>query len=68
MRRRTLLSGADSFSPVTSTFIIDIRQPELRPDYERINNALLEMLLKPTTGTFPPDPVIVQVQRVSCAT
>ena len=58
---------------MTSAFIIDV-QSELTPDYEQMNNTLLEMLLNATTGSAPassstplprwpgPDPVIVQVQ------
>jgi len=60
---------------VISAFIIDL-QSELKPDYEQMNNALLEMLLNATTGSLPPgsatsiprwsgpDPVIVQVQCI----
>ena len=63
------------FSAVTSAFIIDV-QSELTPDYEQMNNTLLEMLLNATTGSLPagpstplprwsgPDPVIVQVQCI----
>ena len=64
---------------MTSAFIIDI-QSELGPDYEQMNNVLLEMLFNATTGTLPagsavsiprwsgPNPVIVQVQCVFYAT
>ena len=64
---------------MASAFIIDV-QSELRPDYEEMNNRLLEMLLNATTGALPadsapsvprwsgPDPVIVQVQCVFYAT
>ena len=64
---------------MTSAFIIDV-QSELKPDYEEMNNRLLEMLLNATTGTLPassaasvprwpgPDPVIVQVQCIFYAT
>jgi len=64
---------------VTSAFIVGV-QSELKPDYEGMNNRLLEMLLNATTGTLPvgpaasvprwsgPDPVIVQVQCISYAT
>lgn len=67
------------FSAVTSAFIIDI-QSELSPDYEQMNNGLLEMLLNATTGNLSPnsapsitrwpgpDPVIVQVQCIFYAT
>jgi len=67
------------FSAVTSAFIIDV-QSELKPDYEEMNNRLLEMLLNATTGTLPvgsaapvprwpgADPVIVQVQCILYAT
>ena len=67
------------FSAVTSAFIIDL-QSELKPDYEQMNNTLLEMLLNATTGTLPagsaasvprwtgPDPVVVQVQCIFYAT
>jgi len=67
------------FSAVTSAFIIDV-QSDLKPDYEEMNNRLLEMLLNATTGTLPagsaasvprwpgPDPVIVQVQSILYAT
>ena len=67
------------FSAVTSAFIIDI-QSELKPDYQQMNNALLEMLLNATTGALPADPaasvprwsgpypVIVQVQCILYAT
>ena len=60
---------------MTSAFIIDL-QSQLQPDYEQMNNTLLEMLLKATTGSLPPDsltsilrwtgpdPVIVQVQCI----
>ena len=60
---------------MTSAFIIDV-QSELTPDYEQMNNKLLEMLLNATTGSLPadsatsvprwsgPDPVIVQVQCI----
>ena len=67
------------FSAVTSAFIIDV-QSDLKPDYEEMNNRLLEMLLNATTGTLSagsaasvprwpgPDPVIVQVQSIFYAT
>ena len=67
------------FSAVTSAFIIDL-QSELKPDYEGMNNTLLEMLLNATTGSLPagsaasvprwsgPDPVIVRVQCILYAT
>jgi len=67
------------FSAVTSAFIIDV-QSELKPDYEEMNNTLLEMLLNATTGhlsadssaSIPrwsgPDPIIVQVQCIFYAT
>ena len=67
------------FSAVASAFIIDI-QSELSPDYQQLNNALLEMLLNATTGTNPtgsttpvprwsgPNPVVVQVQSILYAT
>jgi len=67
------------FSAVTSAFIIDV-QSDLKPNYEEMNNRLLEMLLNATTGTLPagsaasvprwsgPDPVIVQVQSIFYAT
>ena len=67
------------FSAVTSAFIIDV-QSDLKPDYEEMNNRLLEMLLNATTGNSPagsvvsaprwpgPDPVIVQVQSILYAT
>jgi len=60
---------------VASAFIIDI-QSDLKPDYEEMNNTLLEMLLNATTGNLPagsaaplprwpgPDPVVVQVQCI----
>ena len=60
---------------MTSTFIIDV-QSELKPNYEEMNNTLLELLFNVTTGSPPadpakslprwkgPDPVIVQVQCV----
>ena len=64
---------------MTSAFIIDV-QSELKPDYEEMNNRLLEMLLNATAGALPtgsavavprwpgPDPVIVQVQSIFYAT
>ena len=65
---------------MTSAFIIDV-QSDLKPDYEGMNNRLLEMLLNATTGALPagsaassvprwsgPDPVIVQVQSILYAT
>ena len=64
---------------MTSAFIIDV-QSNLKPDYEQMNNTLLEMLLNATTGSLPastptpvprwsgPDPVIVQVQCILYAT
>ena len=51
-------------------------QSDLKPNYEEMNNTLLEMLLNATTGTLPadsatpvprwtgPDPVIVQAQCI----
>ena len=60
---------------MASAFIIDV-QSELKPNYEEMNNTLLEMLLNATTGTLPadsatpvprwtgPDPVIVQAQCI----
>ena len=60
---------------MTSAFIIDV-QSDLGPDYEEMNNTLLEMLLNATTGNLPadsavhvprwpgPDPVIVQAQCI----
>ena len=76
-----LLSDPQSglFSAVTSAFIIDV-QSDLKPDYEQMNNTLLEMLLNATTGPLPagpptsiprwsgPNPVIIQVQCVLYAT
>jgi len=67
------------FSAVTSVFIIDV-QSELKPDYEEMNNRLLEMILNATTGTFPadsvpsvprwsgPDVAVVKVQCILYAT
>ena len=64
---------------MTSAFIIDV-QSDLKPDYEEMNNKLLEMLLNATTGNLPagsapavprwsgPDPVIVQAQCILYAT
>ena len=64
---------------MASAFIIDV-QSDLKPDYEEMNNRLLEMLLNATTGTLPagsvasvprwpgPDPTIVQVQCILYAT
>jgi len=64
---------------VTSAFIIDV-QSELKPDYEEMNNTLLEMLLNATTGNLSAgsvvamprwsgaDPAIVQVQCILYAT
>ena len=64
---------------MTSAFIIDV-QSNLKPDYEQMNNTLLEMLLNATTGSLGvapptpvprwsgPDPVIVQVQCILYAT
>ena len=64
---------------MTSAFIIDV-QSNLKPDYEEMNNTLLEMLLNATTGNLPadsaasvprwsgPDPVIVRVQCIFYAT
>ena len=64
---------------MTSAFIIDV-QSDLKPDYEQMNNTLLEMLLNATTGSLPssppapvprwtgPDPAIVQVQCILYAT
>ena len=64
---------------MASAFIIDI-ESELSPDYEQMNNALLEMLLNATTGTLPtnsaapiprwtgPNPVVVQAQCILYAT
>ena len=63
------------FSAVTTAFIIDA-QSELKPNYEEMNNRLLEMLLNATTGSLHadfatsvprwsgPDHVIVQVQCI----
>ena len=63
---------------MTSAFIIDV-QSDLKPDYEEMNNTLLE-ILNATTGNLPagsaasvprwsgPDPVIVQVQCIFYAT
>ena len=73
------LAQSGLFSAVTSAFIIDV-QSELKPDYEGMNNTLLEMLLNATTGNVPansatplprwsgPDPVIVQVRCIFYAT
>ena len=67
------------FSAVTSAFIIDI-QSELKPDYEEMNNTLLELLFNATVGNIPPgqpvalprwtgpDPSIRQVQATLYAT
>ena len=64
---------------MTSAFIIDV-QSDLKPDYEEMNNTLLEMFLNATTGNLPaasaapvprwpgPDPVIVQAQCILYAT
>ena len=64
---------------MTSAFIIDI-QSELQPDYEQMNNTLLELLLNATVGNIPPgqalslprwtgpDPAIRQVQATLYAT
>jgi len=64
---------------VTSAFILDV-QSDLKPDYEAMNNRLLEMLFNSTTGTTPvgsaaavprwsgPDPAIVRVQCILYAT
>ena len=64
---------------MTSAFIIDV-QSDLKPDYEEMNNTLLEMLLNATTGNLPassvaavprwpgPDPVVVQAQCILYAT
>lgn len=64
---------------MASAFIIDI-QAGLSPDYQQLNNSLLELLLNATTGTLPadsapsiprwsgPDPVTVQVQSILYAT
>ena len=41
------------FSAVTSAFIIGI-QSELKPDYEEMNNTLLELLLSVSVGILPP--------------
>ena len=72
-------SQAGLFSAVTSAFIIDI-QSELGPDYEQMNNVLLEMLLNATTGALHPncaasiprwsgpDPAVVQAQCIFYAT
>ena len=38
---------------MTSAFIIDI-QSELKPDYQEMNNTLLELLLNATVGSIPP--------------
>ena len=55
-------------------------QSDLKPDYEQMNNSLLEMILNATTGNLPadyaasvprwtgPDPTIVQVQCIFYAT
>ena len=60
---------------MTATFIVGI-QSELKPDYEQMNNTLLEMLLNATTGSLPagsstplprwsgPDPAVAQVQCI----
>ena len=45
---------------MTSAFIIDL-QLELKPDYEQLNNVLLEMLLNTTTGALPAGPAAVRV-------
>jgi len=42
---------------VASAFIVDI-QPELKPDYEEMNNMLLELLLNATAGITPPGQVV----------
>ena len=67
------------FSAVTSAFIIDI-QSELKPDYEEMNNTLLELLFNATVGNIPPgqpvslprwtgpDPTVRQVQATLYAT
>ena len=67
------------FSAVTSAFIIDI-QSELKPDYQEMNNTLLELLLNATVGKIPPDqpispprwagpnPAIRQAQAILYAT
>lgn len=67
------------FSAITSAFIIGV-QPELQPDYEELNNRLLELLLNVTAGTIPPgqaispprwtgpNPAIRQVQIILYAT
>ena len=63
------------FSAITTAFIIDI-QSELKPDYQKLNNRLLELLLDVAVGNIPPgqavspprwpgpDPVIRQVQAI----
>ena len=60
---------------MTTAFIVNV-ESELKPDYEEMNNRLLEMLLNATTGSLPehsatsvprwagPDPVVVQVQCI----
>lgn len=67
------------FSAVTSAFIIDL-QSELKPDYDGMNNTLLELLLNVTVGNVPPgqavtlprwtgpSPAIRQVQAALYAT
>ena len=64
---------------MTSAFIIDI-QSELKPNYEAMNNTLLELLLNVTVGTIPhgqpispprwtgPDPAVRRVQATLYAT
>ena len=64
---------------MTSAFILDI-QSDLQPDYEQMNNTLLELLLNVTVGNIPsgqplslprwtgPDPVTRQVQATLYAT
>ena len=64
---------------MTSAFILDV-QSDLKPDYDEMNNRLLEMLFNATTGAHPagtaataprwpgPDPGIVRVQCILYAT
>ena len=64
---------------MTSAFIIDV-QSDLKPDYEEMNNTLLEMLLNATAGNLPsgpavavprwagPSPVIIRAQCILYAT
>ena len=76
---RLTLRESGLFSAVASAFIINI-QPELKPDYEEMNNTLLELLLNVTAGITPPgqaispprwpgpNPAIRQVQAILYAT